>query len=219
MKSSTLARRLCIRFRWRMGVWTLPVLALALAGCLSRPPIHEQTFAFGALEITAMNVPVGARVLRIKSLQIDPQFDSRSLVYRTGEFSYTRDPYAEFLGSPADILQAPISERLRNDGCFSAVVSAGSAAKPDTLAEINVSQLYGDIRQLGSPCAVLALQITFLDATNGMAGKVIFQKNYTRTIPMKSATPAALMEAWNRALTEIFDEMASDFRAREKLGG
>ena len=215
MKKSTHTRRSFIHFPSRMGIWALPVLALALGGCLSRAPIHEQTFAFGAPVVNATNAPAGARLVRIKSLQIDPMFDSRSLVYRTGEFSYTRDPYAEFLGSPADVLLTPITELLRSDGCFSAVVNAGSAARPDTLAEINVSQLYGDLRKSGSPNAALAIQITFLDATNGMAGKVIFQKYYSRTIPMESATPAALMKAWNRALTEIFDEMASDFRARE----
>ena len=199
---------------WKKGICSAVLLAVALAlsGCLSRPAIHKQTFAFGVPEIAATNAPVSGRVLRIKSLQIDPQFDERSLVYRTGEFSYARDPYAEFLGSPAEVLLAPITELLRNDGCFSTVVSAGSAAKANTLVEINVSQLYGDIRKPGNLSAVLAIQFTFMDARNGLPGKVIFQKNYSETVPMKSATPAALMEAWNQALTEILDEMASDFR-------
>lgn len=204
---------------WKTGICGVVLLAFALtlSGCLSRAPMHVQTFAFGVPEMAVTNAPVGGRVLRIKSLQVDPLFNGRSLVYRTGEFSYSRDPYAGFLGSPSEVLLAPIAELLRNDGCFSAVVNAGSAVKPDTLVEINVSQLYGDIRKPGNPSAVLAMQITFLDATNGMPGKAIFQKNYSQTVPMKSATPDALMEAWNQALKEIFDEMASNFRRQETM--
>jgi hypothetical protein len=54
-----------------------------------------------------------------------------------------------------------------------------------------------------------------MNATNGLPGKVIFQQNYSRRIPMKSTTPAALMEGWNQALVEIFTDIASDLRSRE----
>ena len=70
------------------------------------------------------------------------------------------------------------------------------------------------------------MQVTFLDATNGLPGRVILQRNYSRRIPMSSTTPAALMEGWNQALVEIFAEVASDFRSqaieeqrREDYGG
>ena len=59
-------------------------------------------------------------------------------IYRTGEFSYVRDPYAEFMDSPDEELMAPLRELLRRDGGFIAVVEAGSALKPDTLVEISM---------------------------------------------------------------------------------
>jgi len=174
-----------------------------------------QTFTFSAPASPLTVEAAGGRVLGIKILQVAPPFDGRSFVYRTGEFSYERDPYAEFLGLPAEVLVAPVTEILCGDGCFSAVVKMGSAARPDTLIEININEFYGDIRKPGSPSAVLTMQVILTDAKNGLPGKVLLQKNYSRRIPMKSTSPAALMAAWNEALVEIFADVASDFRSRE----
>jgi|HubBroStandDraft_1064217.scaffolds.fasta_scaffold162903_2 cholesterol transport system auxiliary component len=200
---------------WMVRISAIVLLALILTGCLSRAPMNVQTFAFSAPASPVTGQVTAVRVLGIKSLQVAPPFDGRSFVYRTGEYSYERDSYAQFLGDPAEVLAVPVREMLLGDGCFRDVVKAGSAAKPNTLVEINVSQLYGDIRKPGSPCAVLAMQVIFLEATNGLPGKVILQQNYSRRIPMKSTAPAALMAAWNRALVEIFADVASDFRSRE----
>jgi ABC-type uncharacterized transport system auxiliary subunit len=199
------------------GICSAALLAFAFtfSGCLSRAPMKIETFAFSAPTMNETNSVAGRRVLSIRALQIDPPFDGRSLVYRTGEFSYQRDPYAQFLSLPADALTAPITEMLRTDGRFSEVVKTGSAVRPNTLAEININELYGDIRKPGSPNAVLAMQVIFMNATNGLPSDVILQKKYSRRIPMISATPAALMEGWNQALDEIFADVASDLRSRE----
>lgn len=214
-RSGTRSRRIV-----RISGNTLLACALTLCGCLSRPPLNEKTFAFSTPVLRTTNGAAGNRVLGIRTLQIAAPFEGRSLVYRTGEFSYERDPYAVFLGSPAEELIAPICGLLRGDGCFSVVVGPGnsSALKPDTLAEISINQLYGDIRKPGSPGAVLAMQIMFFDTTNGLPGKVILQRDYSRTIPLRSATAEALMEGWNQALVGIFTEVALDFQRQEVKG-
>jgi cholesterol transport system auxiliary component len=208
------------RSRW--VVWISGAIPLTLAftfcGCVSRPALNNQTFAFSIPALPATNGVPNGRVLEIRILQIAPPFDGRSLIYRTGEFSYQRDPYAEFLGLPAEGMVGPVSEMLRRDGGFSEVVQPGSAAKPDTFVEITINQLYGDIRKPRSPYAVMAMQLTFMDATKGLPGKVIIQRNYSSRIPMNLTTPAALMEGWNQALVGILAEAASDFRNRESEG-
>jgi ABC-type uncharacterized transport system auxiliary subunit len=203
--------------RWmaRAGCVLLLLSAFALGGCLSKSPMDVQTFAFSAPAAPAIGEATGGRVLGIKTLQVASPFDGRSFVYRTGEFSYERDAYAGFLGLPAEMLVAPVTELLSGDGCFSAVVKMGSVARPDTLMEININELYGDIRKPGSPSAVLAMQVILTDAKNGLPGKVILQRNYSRQIPMKSTAPDALMAAWNQALVEILADVASDFRRQE----
>jgi len=186
-----------------------------LTGCISRPALTRQTFTFDAPTISATNAVTGGRVLGIRSLQIVVPFDGRSFVYRTGEFSYARDPYAGFLEPPAEELAAPMRGWLRESGSFSAVVEAGSALRPDTLVEISVSRLFGDFRQPAHPAAVLTMQLVFFDAPNGVPGRVIFQEDYSRRMPLDAPTAAALMDGWNRALAEILAEVSTDFRRSE----
>jgi cholesterol transport system auxiliary component len=185
-----------------------------MSGCLSRPALHRQTFAFTAPEMAPTNAAT-ARVLGIRNLEITAPFEGRPLVYRTGDNAYERDPYAEFLDTPAESLLVTIREWLRDNGSFALVVGPRSSLKPNTFAEIGVTRLYGDFRQPQQAAAVLSMRFLFFDATNGLPGKVLLERKYSRSIALKSATPAALMEGWNQALTQILTQVTSDFRCSE----
>jgi len=181
-----------------------------LTGCLSRPHLDKQSFIFASPSIATPRTASGSRVLGIRTLQVAEPFEGRSFVYRTGEFSYDRDPYAEFMVHPAGGLVLPISGWFRDAGGFSAVVEAGSALKPNTLVEIQVVQLYGDFRPSEPPAAVLIMRFVFFDAPNGVPGNVILQQEYSRSIPLKTRTAATLMEGWNQALAQILDSAMLD---------
>jgi len=197
--------------------WIVSVLAIlatvpALCGCLSKPPLHKQTFTFSAPPAASGSAGAGDRVLGIRHLRIAPPFDGRSLVYRTGEFSYVRDPYAEFLDPPEEEMRAPVRGWLSGAGGFSDVVDAGSALKPNTVVEISVTQLYGDFRQSEHPCAVVTMRLVFFEARNGVPARPILQQDYSRRMPVTAPSAAALMEGWNQAFGVIFAEAASDLR-------
>ena len=208
----------CRSTRWglRIGCAGLLAFLAVICGCLSRPPLPRQTYAFSVPLSSATNAVSNDRVLGLKILRISPPFDGRALTYRTGEFSYARDPYAEFLSPPAEGLVAPVCAILQKAGGFRAAVEAGGVVKPDTLVEIRIDQLYGDVRKRESPYAVLAMRVTFLSALNGLPGNVILQRNYSRRIPMRSATAAALMAGWNEALVGILTDAASDFQRADR---
>jgi len=202
------------RVQGRANVFVAALLAAfcALSGCLSKPPLKKQTFTFAAPATAPANAGAGGRVLGIRHLRIAPPFDGRSLVYRTGDFSYVRDPYAEFLAPPEEEMLAPVRGWLRGDDTFSAVVESDSALKPNTLVEINVTRLFGDFRQSKSPAAVFTMRCVFFDARNGVPEKVLLQQEYSRTIPLKAPSAAALVDGWNRALGEMLAQAASDLR-------
>src|SRR5579859_7034863 len=87
-----------------------------LTGCISRPALKKQTFTFNAPAVSATNAVAGNGVLGIRNLQVAAPFEGRLLVYRTGDFSYVRDPYAGFLEPPDEELVAPLRGWLRNNG-------------------------------------------------------------------------------------------------------
>ena len=205
--------RLSILFRT-----AILVSACALSGCLSRPALNRQTFAFTAPEMTPTNVAT-ARVLGIRNLEIAAPFEGRPLVYRTGDNAYERDPYAEFLDTPAESLLVTIREWLRDNGSFAFVVGPRSSLKPDTFVEISVTRLYGDFRKPQQAAAVLSMRFLFFDAPNAIPGRVLLEREYARSIALKSATPPALMEGWKQALTQILTQVTYDLRSEsEKLG-
>jgi hypothetical protein len=186
-----------------------------LTGCLARPHLDHQSFLFAPPPPSTTNAAPSGRVLGIRSLQVAAPFAGRWFVYRTGEFSYDSDPYAEFMVSPAEGLVTPICSWWREGGAFKAVVDAGSALKPDTMVEIHVGQLYGDFRQGENASAVLAMRFAFFDASNGVPGKAILEREYSRKIPLKARMADALIEGWNQALAQILDAAALDFGQSE----
>jgi hypothetical protein len=172
--------------------------------------LNRETFTFNAPASDFTNRLAGSRVLGLRKLDIAAPFEGRSLVYRTGEFAYARDPYAEFLESPAEELMDPVREWLRRQRNFKEVVENGSAIIPDSLVEIHISRLFGDFRQSAHPLAILTMQFTFLDAPKGVPGKVIFQREYSRSISLGAASAAGLMKGWDQALGEIIAQVALD---------
>jgi cholesterol transport system auxiliary component len=196
--------------------FTTAILTLicVLAGCLSKPALNRQTFAFSVPETAPTNITI-SRVLAIRKLDVAAPFEGRSLVYRTGESAFVRDPYAEFLENPRDTLIVIIREWLRNHDIFAAVVEPGSALKPDTIAEIAVMRLYGDFRQPKRPAAILTMRFLFFDATNAIPGRVLLEREYTRSIALNLATPAALLEGWNQGLAQILTEVSADLQGLE----
>ena len=194
------------------SVLAIAAAIVALSGCISKPPLRKQTFIFGAPSIAAGGAGARDHVLGIRRLRITAPFDGRSLVYRTGEFSYVRDPYAEFLDPPENEMMAPVRGWLSNSGLFSDVVDAGSALKPDCIVEISVAELYGDFRSTDHPRAVVTMRLMFFNATNGVPTGSILQQEYSRSVPITATSAAALMGGWNQAIAGIFAQASSDLR-------
>jgi cholesterol transport system auxiliary component len=208
----------------RVARATTPWLLLALlslsSGCLSRPALRTQTFGFDPPAVAA---PGGAarseRVVSIRSLRVAAPFDDRSLVYRVGDFSYDADPYAEFLVSPSESLRGPIRSWMRQSDFFQTVVEPGSALKPNTVAEITVLELYGDFRRPPEAAAVLTLRFVLLDSPGGIPGKLAFEAEYSRRVPLKAGNAPALMAGWDEALKQILAQLGSDLRRLDSAAG
>lgn len=189
----------------------LILLALVLGGCLSRPSLVKETFAF-ATPPASPNASKEGPVLGIRQIFIAAQFDNQSFTYRTGKFSYERDPYAGFLVTPEESLGEPIRAYFRNSGLFRAVAEPDSQIKPDIELEISVPQLYGDFHDRMHPTAVLEMRFMATGSTNGTP-TVLLQKDYTKHIPLRARTAAELMTGWNEALQQITANAASDLKA------
>ncbi len=193
---------------------TLAPLLLVIGlsgGCLSRPALVKQSFAFPIPPLAAHHSSEGP-VLDIRDLRIAAPFDGESFVYRTGRDSYERDPYAEFLVAPAESLLPALREDFRNTGLFSDVLARGGVLKADMVLEVYVSQLYGDFTQRAAPKAVLRMSFTFIEPKQGSSGEPLLRSDYEQRVPVKARTAPALMSGWDDALKRIMAAVAVDLR-------
>jgi cholesterol transport system auxiliary component len=176
----------------------------------------RQNFALQNPPATNSIAATNGIVLTVRSVEVSPLFAGRALVYRTGPNSYELDSYAGFLVAPDHALAIPIRSYLRNSGLFQDVVEPGSPVKADESVEIHVSEFYGDFRKPGPPAAVLSLRMIFFEARNFSVSQVVWQKDYSRRVPLKSNTAADVVAAYDQALAEIMTEATSDLASTSK---
>jgi cholesterol transport system auxiliary component len=198
---------------WQLRHATLLALAVgAIAtGCLSRPAMKKESFALTA----ALAPPAqasGTKILVLRRVQVSPLFEGQPFVYRTGDQSYERDPYAAFLVPPARLLTQALGDYLRHSGRYADVIEPGSSQPADEFADVTVSELYGDFRSSQEAYAVLTLRFHFYTATAPAPGRVRWQKEVSRRVPLKSFTAATLAAGWNDALAQIMGEVAAGLR-------
>ena len=198
----------------RIALLLLPLaLLLAFTGCLSRPALLCQTFALQSPAPTGAAAAKGDCILTLRTVEVSPLFQGRSLTYRTGADSYELDAYASFLVPPNRALAIPLCAYLRNSGAFQGVVEPGSLLVANTFLEVHVGELYGDFRQADKPAAVLSIRLLLFRGGNQKGPELLFQKDYSRSIALPAKTAAAVVAAWDKALAEIMAEATSDLAA------
>jgi cholesterol transport system auxiliary component len=187
------------------------VVGAIATGCLSRPALKKESFALTAA--VAPPAPAsGTKILVLRRVQVSPLFEGQPFVYRTGDQSYERDPYAAFLVPPARLLTQALGDYLRHSGRYADVIEPGGSQPADEFADVTVSELYGDFRSSQEAFAVLTLRFHFYAAAAPAPARLRWQKEISRRVPLKSFTAATLAAGWNDALAQIMGEVAGGLR-------
>ena len=181
-------------------------LTLLLCGCASRSPWKHESFALTIPSSGETGTAAHTNILSLQRVTVSPLFEDEALVYRTGENSYEQDPYAEFLVPPGQMLEECLLTSLRNGHAFAAVVDTGSSLKPACSMEVSVSQLYGDFRQPDKPFAVLQMRFLLYRAGSANHERLLWQREFSKNVPLAHRTPAALLAGWNTGLEQIMEE-------------
>lgn len=192
----------------------LLALLVAAAGCgniLSKPYPEKTRYAF-AVVMPAETRPAGTLPpLRIATIRANPPYDGLSLVYKTGDSTFSADYYNTFVALPDRLLSGEVETYLSRCGVFSTVSSSAMTTYRYVL-EGDVVQLYGDFTSKSAPTAVISMRFFLIDDENA-AAKVLLQKTYSRSEPITAATPEALLLGWNRGLGMILGQLAGDIEA------
>jgi cholesterol transport system auxiliary component len=195
------------------GALLLLLIALVGNGCLSKPALKTQVFAFQSPP-PAEAASEGGAVVMLRSVTVSPVFDNNSFIYRTGPETYEIDRYASFMAAPGQAIGIGIRSRLLASGHFRNVVDMGSLGPVNQVMEVHVSELYGDFSQPGKGAAVLSMRISLFRQDNNGNRRPVFQQDYSRRIALKKNTAADVMAGWNEALNEIMSDFTGDLSRR-----
>ena len=186
------------------------LLSCACASKLARTP---ETFTFDPPPPRPVPAAGAKRIVSLRSFEVAPTYAGSELVYRVGEHTIERDPYASLAAPPARLLTGAMRGYLRDCDYIRDVVAPGEGLPVDAELEPALLELSGDFSNPAEPAAVMALRIRVLTRPTGSAPeREILLKAYTRRIPLSQRTAAAVVAAWNRALGEIMAEFLADLK-------
>ena len=186
-------------------------LALLVGGCSSNAPWKKQAFAL-ATPSGGTGPVAHTNILSLRRVTVSPLYGGKALVYRTGDNSYERDPYAEFLVPPNQMMDECLRMCLRDGHAFGAVLEPDSGLNSSCFMEASVSQLYGDFRQPGKPLAVLQIRFELYMTTPADDGRMVWQRELSKRLPLAHRTAAALVAGWSAGLQEIMDEVNTELK-------
>jgi cholesterol transport system auxiliary component len=197
----------------------LPVLLLTfVVGCSgivpSGEPVDRNYFAFETKRTGAARSPTAGTVLQIRPVTISPRYQGRELVYRMDEAKWESDFYNSFFMPPVNLITEESAGWLKAAGLFESVVGPSSFVRPTHMIEAHVVALYGDFRTKEGPAAVLEITAFLLEDRAGKPA-IALQKRYARRVKLTEQTVEALVEGWNRALTEVLTELEADLAAAD----
>ncbi|MHC4207131.1 MAG: hypothetical protein ACYSTT_20955, partial [Planctomycetota bacterium] len=146
----------------------------------------------------------------VRRFTIASAFNSKSLIYRVGEFEYESDFYNEFLVSPTAMITEKVRNWLTESGVALRVLDPGSNIDPTHIIEGNVIALYADFRSKSAPKAIMEIRIFLLETKNETESGIVFGKTYTSSVGLESQSPDDLISAFDRCLVEILTNLEKD---------
>ncbi len=180
--------------------------SLLLSGCLSPVSTSDSGKAY-MIRSTPYTVPVrGQRtgVILVMPPNTTSIYNTRSMAYSTSPYQisyYAQNRWAEV---PSDMIQPLIVKTLQKTKRFKAVVSAPYPGRYDYLLSTEITDLLQDFNSC-TPVLKFTLRAQY---SNGLTGRIIAVKEFTRSVPMRKKDPYAGVIAANEAVADVLEELA-----------
>jgi cholesterol transport system auxiliary component len=173
-----------------------------LAGCVSTPNVPPmQYFVLGNGQETAGVRPASqasARVLLVHPTSVSAFYDTQRLVFSRAEGQRAYYQFAAWTERPGRAFSELLIRRL-------GASSTTSGIKGDLILHTRLEELYHDAGS--NPGAVrIAVSVELVDAAGRLVGE---RRRFSRSAPATSENAAGAVEAANRAVTEVLDEIVA----------
>ena len=174
--------------------------AVLLAGCVSTPNLPPmQYYVLGNGQETASARPASQRsgVLLLHPTSVNAFYDTQRLVFSRAEGQRAYYQFAAWTERPGRAFSDLLSRRL-------GASSTTSGVKGDLILHTRLEELYHDARTPGS--VKIAVSAELVDAAGRLVGE---RQRFSHSVPAGSENAAGAVEAANRAVTEVLDDIAA----------
>ena len=190
---------------WRpLSTAALAAASLALAACASAPA-WEQPYTLNAAQLTHGVVVAQSRagVLRLEAVTAPSWLAGEQYLYR---LQYANPqalrPYrgARWASAPGQMLTTLLSQRLRQQGDWRAVLGPSQAGHPALLLQLGLQNFTVDFSSATTGMAQISCTATLLEA---QGYHVLAQQSFTAQAPLQVIGPAGGAAAMNQAAQDL----------------
>ena len=182
---------------------TLAIVSLlvVLTGCVGHsnlPPVQYYVMGNGHETASARPASQRSRVLLVHPTSVAAFYDTQRLVYSRAEGQRAYYQFAAWTERPGRAFSELLIRRLGASATTSGV-------KGDLVLHTQLHELYHDAS--GKPGAVrIEVSAQLVDTAGRLVGE---RQRFSRSVPAASENAAGAVEAANRAVSEVLDDIAA----------
>ena len=186
------------------------ICAALLTGCFGRtkqPFVMDQyTLDYTSPEVRADQKAID-ELVTVQRFSVAPQFNSTSMMVRTGQYRFDAYDHSRWHVNPADMLTGFILRDITQSGMFK-----GTYCYYDT--ELSRYILEGYIDEFGETSdakAAVGIRITLLDTSQqNPAGQILFQRHYAEAAPISDRSALSLAAGLSHAMRNLSARLIND---------
>lgn len=187
-----------------LAVIALLVLLTGCVGQANLPPVQYYVLGNGLETVSARPASQSsARVLLVNPTSVSTFYDTQRLVYSRAEGQRAYYQFAAWTERPGRAFSELLGRRLD-------APSMTSGVKGDLVLHTRLEELYHDAR-------INAVNIAVSAQLVDSAGRLVAERQrFLRSVSTSGENAAAAVEAANRAVSEILDEIAAWIEGRSR---
>jgi ABC-type uncharacterized transport system auxiliary subunit len=188
----------------RLLIWLGPTLLLA-AGCSTEPAVvvNRYLVSYPPPKVNSAPLPT---IIKIRRFQAAAVVQGQSLLWRPGPYTRIEAVYSQWQVSPSDMVTDFLSRDFAASRLYRAVLRPETEEPAPFEVEGVLLALYGQPGRVVISVQISLLKPLVLDTSR----RVIFQKTYRRTGPLKGEGPEAMVAAISRTMGRLSARLQED---------
>lgn len=182
-------------------------VCVCMAGCRIQPPPAKVSFMLSAEPNGLSAAAPRPGCLRLRSVEVQSPFSGVGLIYRTGEVTFEKDYYNQFLVAPDQQLNDLLGQRLMSAG-FTLCTDGMDAGEKRLTLEPHLEALYADFRTPAAPSAYVKMRFVLIRYERSCrCSSILLDKTCQSAVELApAATAKTVVEAMSAALENVLRE-------------